>query len=97
MPKLEYPVHFNDQTMGFRAKEQIDHREMIMAVPYSIVMSAHKAKADPKLGKIIAENPIIFDEAPKNNHNNMVLIVFLMYEIQKGSDSFWAPYLEYLP
>jgi hypothetical protein len=68
-----------------------------MAVPYSLVMSVHKAKAELALSKIITENPDIFGEHPKNDHSNLILCLFLIFEIQKGSKSFWAPYLDYLP
>jgi hypothetical protein len=81
MPKLEYPAFFEDGTMGFKAKEAIKHRELIMAVPYSIVMSNHKAKENPELNKIFIENVDIFETSDKNDHNNFLLTVFLMYEL----------------
>jgi hypothetical protein len=33
----------------------------------------------------------------KDFQDNMALTVFLMYEWQKGTASFWAPYIDYMP
>ena len=83
MPSVEYPAFFDDGLMGFRATKKIKHREMIIAVPYEIVMSNHKALEDPILGKVFKENPALFGEEGLA-HNNLVLTIFLLYEMQKG-------------
>jgi uncharacterized protein (DUF169 family) len=45
--KLEYPVYFKGGLRGFRAKETIKNREMIMAIPYSAILDNKKAIEDP--------------------------------------------------
>ena len=43
MPKLEYPAYFENGLRGVRATETIHHREMIVSVPYNVIMSTDKA------------------------------------------------------
>jgi hypothetical protein len=43
MPKLEYPAYFDDGLIGVRCKEDIEHREAFLYVPYKVMMSIKKA------------------------------------------------------
>jgi hypothetical protein len=62
MPNLEYPAYFDDGLMGFKTKKRIDHRELVLGIPYSICMTNDKAIKDPILGKVFTENPALFSE-----------------------------------
>jgi hypothetical protein len=39
MPKLQYPCEFEDGLLGFRATEKIEHRELVIAVPYNLAIN----------------------------------------------------------
>jgi hypothetical protein len=46
-PKLKYPVMFGTENYpypGVEAKEEIKHREMLLAVPYDVIMTKEKAR-----------------------------------------------------
>ena len=53
MPKLEYPAYFEGGLLGVRCKEDIEHREAYLFVPYKMLMSVGKAQKHPVLGEII--------------------------------------------
>ena len=59
-PKLEYPAYFEGGLVGVRAKQNIQHREMILSVPYKNLMSIDKAKSDPILGRVYQQNNKLF-------------------------------------
>lgn len=101
-PKLEFPAFFDGGLLGVKAIEPIRHREMIIAVPYSVLISTQKAWNDPVLRDVFSENERIFgtDESCAGAYPNtahFVLCTFVMYELQKGKDSFWAPHLALMP
>jgi len=39
MPKLEYPVYFENGLKGMRCKEDIEHREVFLFVPYRMMFT----------------------------------------------------------
>ena len=57
MPKLEYPAYFEGGLLGARVREDINHREAFIFVPYKMIMTTGKAKSHPALSKIIEANP----------------------------------------
>ena len=52
-PKLEYPAYFEGGLVGMRVKEDIEHREGFISVPYKMWITVGKAQAHPVLGDII--------------------------------------------
>jgi hypothetical protein len=68
------------------ATETIKHKEMIISVPYNVLISVDRARADPKIGKVFNENPKLFGS---EESDQKVLAVFLMYQRSLGKDSFW--------
>ena len=60
-------------------------------------MSVDKAMEHPHLSKIIKENPNLFSEERHYNFEQLILLLFVVYEHQKGEDSFWWPYLDLMP
>ena len=97
MPKLEYPAFFEGDLLGVRAKEQINHRDMILSIPYKVLISLDKCLEDPVLGRVFKENPALFGEDENPDWEQLTLCVFLMFEHQKGEKSFWWPYLNLMP
>lgn len=41
-PKLEYPAYFEGGLLGVRCKEDIEHREGFLYVPYKMLISVGK-------------------------------------------------------
>lgn len=97
MPKLEYPAYFENGLMGTRVKEDIHHREAYLAVPNKMLMSIKRAKKDPILGAILAAHPEAFDEEENEDWEQFTLCMFIFYEMTKGRDSYWYPYLRMMP
>jgi hypothetical protein len=66
-------------------------------VPYSLAINYDKAMRDEQFKKMVLENPKVFDPSFPDHVKQLALTVFLMSEWQKGPDSFWAPYIDYMP
>lgn len=62
MPKIKFPEYFEDGLMGLGAKEDIEHREVFLYVPYKMIMSVKKAMNHEVLGPIILDHPECFNE-----------------------------------
>ena len=61
-PNQEYPAYFEGGLVGVRALAPIEHRQAFLKVPFKCIMSIDKAQNHPELGKVIKENPHLFDE-----------------------------------
>jgi len=62
MPKLEYPAYFEGGLLGVSCKEDIEHREVYLYVPYKMMMSVKGTQEHPVLGEIIKKHPECFKE-----------------------------------
>ena len=82
--KTEFPAYFENGLQGIGATEDIEHREMVFAVPWSIVFSMSKALKEPALKKVYSENPDLFDKEKIDLYMYLVMVVFLLFERQKG-------------
>ena len=97
MPKLEYPAYFDGGLVGVKATAPIEHREAFLSIPYKMLITVDAAQRHEVLGPIIAENPHVFSEDEKGDWEQLTLVIFIIYEYQKGEDSFWKPYLDLMP
>ena len=97
MPKLEYPAFFENGLIGTRVSQDIEHREAFLGVPNKMLMSIKKAKKDPVLGAIIAAHPEAFDDDENEDAEQFTLCVFIFFEMAKGRESYWYPYLRMMP
>jgi hypothetical protein len=95
-PKLHFPAYFEGGLVGVSALETIEHGDMIISVPFGMLISDLTAKSDPLIGKIVLKNPKFFNPTDIKD-NQKILILFLLYEMQKGESSKWAPYFDMLP
>lgn len=68
-----------------------------MAIPYKMLMTVDGACRHEVLGPIIAENPQLFSSEEKGDWEQLTLALYLIYEYQKGEDSFWKPYIDLMP
>ena len=80
MPKLEYPAYFDGGLVGVKALAPIAHREAFLSIPYKMLMTCDGAARHPVLGRVIAENPHLFDEDEKGDWEQLTLVVYLLYE-----------------
>jgi len=57
MPKIQYPVVYEDGLIGMGCKEDIENKESFLYVPYKLFMSAGKARKHPILSKMLSDHP----------------------------------------
>ena len=82
---------------GISVKDDIAHNEAMLCIPYKAILSSSKARAQPQLAKVFRANPELFDQAEQASWEHYMLMAFVVFELQKGEDSFWHPYFEILP
>ena len=97
MPKLEYPVAFEDGLLGARCKEDIQHREVYLYVPYKMLMSVNNTKSHPVLGQVIESHPEVFADEREDSWEQVILALRVLYEMTLGKNSYWYPYLRLMP
>jgi hypothetical protein len=83
--------------VGVKVTEDIEHRQSFLKVPYKCLMSVQKARDHEVVGKLIRENPLLFNEDCSHDWEQLILFTFIIYEFQKGEESFWWPYLDLMP
>lgn len=66
-----------------------------MAVPYKCLISLDKGLADPDIGIVFAEHELFSIDNP--DREQLILCVMLMWETQKGADSFWYHHINMMP
>ena len=96
-PKLEYPAYFENGLVGVRCKEDILNREAYLYVPFKMLISVSKVQNHNVLGPIVLEHPECFDEEKGHDWEQLTLALGLLYEMTKGKDSYWYPYLRQMP
>ena len=108
-PKLEFPALFGTEEYpfsGIAAKEDIKHRETVLAVPHSAIMTHEKARNVElkskcgnhtcKFGTIMDLNPELFTEEC-DDAEQLTLVLFIMIEMVCKEKSEWLPYINMLP
>ena len=96
-PGLEYPGYFEGGLVGVKTTKDIAHREAFLKIPYKCLMSVQKARDHEVLGNVFRENPTLFSEKCSHDWEQLILFTFVIYEFQKGEESFWWPYLDLMP
>lgn len=99
MPKVEYPVQFENGVVGVRCTQDIENREAYMFIPYKMMISLTKIKENKVLGPIIKEYPKSFEKDENADFDPEMLIMTLgvLYEMTKGQKGYWYPYFRLLP
>ena len=93
----EFPAKFNDGVVGIKANKPIGHRKAFVKVPYKCIMSLNKVKEHEELKVVLKENPKLFSDEHCDDAEQRALFIFILYERQKGDESFWKPYLDVMP
>ena len=90
-PKILFPS--TNTVSGIRgaiAIETIETDEVMMEIPFKLLMCEIHALRDPIIGELLARNNHIIQ-------GDTLLAVYIMYEFLKGSNSFYWPVLDILP
>ena len=92
-PKIQWPSRDTmGQVRGTIATDDIHTNEPMLYVPENIMISPPICKANPLIGHVFTENEDFFAR-----DDDTMLAVFVMFEKERGHDSFWYPYLAMLP
>ena len=97
MPKLEYPAFFEGGLLGVRCKEDINHREVYLYVPYKMLMSVKSTQDHSVLAEVLKAHPECFGEDDCEDWEQLTLALRLLYEMTLGKKSYWYPYLRLMP
>ena len=90
-PKIQWPCE--DLLSGSRgaiALDDIDSGEVMMDIPGHLMMSPPIAFSTPHLGEVLLKHA-------KELLDDLLLAIFIMYEVSKGKESFYYPYINILP
>ena len=77
--KLKFPATFNGGLIGVEAKEDIEHREAFVFVPFRILISLSVAWNDTQIGYIFKDNPQFFSKE-NDDFEQLTLTIFLLHE-----------------
>lgn len=61
-PKVEWPVWIDNEYLGARVTQDIEHREAFAMVPFKLILSCRKTREHPILGPICKKYPACFEE-----------------------------------
>jgi hypothetical protein len=90
-PKLEWPSNATESGIrGAIAREDIEPLEPMLSIPVKLMMCQPHATADPLIGPSLKANQDIVQE-------DILLAIYIMWELHKGKSSFFYPYLRMLP
>ena len=95
-PKALFPVKFHPGYIGLQAKQTISPNETIISVPRRLVITAQRVE-NSELGPLFASTPSLFKATKHSYADDFKLILFLLYEAEKGIESDWHVYLQTLP
>ena len=76
-PKLHYPAHF--PYCGVSIKKDIAHNEVMYCIPFKLVVTVTKAKAEPKLAEVFNNNPEVFSDFDFDYWESNVLFAWLLF------------------
>ena len=93
MPKLVYPVVFENGLVGVSCNEDIENREMFLAVPYKMMFCLANVQKHPIVGPLIKKHDECFRDEGRNDSEMQMLVFGLLYELTLGVKSYWYPYL----
>ena len=77
--------------MGSAAKEDISHNEAFIFIPNKLLITIERAHAS-EIGHIFDKHDSVFKV--NEDRDFLTLLLFVMFEHQKGEKSFWYPYFQ---
>ena len=94
-PKIQYPVEFPPGYYGMQTSAEILPGEDILSAPNSAMLSM-KLMNSPSLAPVYSSSPDLFS-LPDRAHEDCRIITYFLWQQSLGGDSFWQPYLSFLP
>lgn len=90
-PKIDWPS--TKTVSGIRggvAKESIASDEHMIEIPIKLMMAPPVIFSDPDVGSLLKSVEDML-------HGDLLLTVFIVHEVRKGTNSFYGPFLKILP
>lgn len=87
-----YPAAFGSDhsyLVGSAVKSDIKHNEAIIFIPNKLLLTVERAKSS-EIGHIFNNHDALFKA--NADRDFLILLVYMVYENQKGAESFWYPY-----
>ena len=91
--KMQWPAIFGKGLVGCLALEEIGPMEAFTFVPSTCWISLEHAKQS-ELAPLYTSHDSLF--VSNYDRDQLIIVIFLMYEKIKGKDSHWFPYIDYL-
>lgn len=92
--KILYPVRFAPGYVGVQTSDTIYPGENILSAPNQAMFSM-KYVNHPCLDTIYSNHPDFYS-IPDKAHEDNRMLTFFLWELSKGTSSFWYPYFEFL-
>ena len=89
-PKLLWPSETPTRLRGVTALDDISVKETLLEIPIHLMMRPDLAMKDSIIGPILHSNQDLL-------RGDLLLTVYIMFELLKGELSFYYPYLSILP
>lgn len=93
--KIKYPVRFNPGYLGVQTSATILPGEDILSAPNQAMLSM-KHMNHQLLQVVYNAHPHLYS-VPDKVHEDNRMLTFFLWELSKGTSSFWFPYFEFLP
>lgn len=91
-PKILWPSNETESgSRGAIALEDIATGEHMLEIPMKLMLSPPNAFADPDIGEALLANE------KSVLHGDLLITVYIMHELRKGTASFYSPFLRILP
>ena len=87
-----FPAAFGSDdiyVVGSTAKDEIFHNEAFIYIPIKILITVERALSS-EIGFIFEKHVSIFKSTEDRDY--LILLMFLIYEHQRGENSLWFPY-----
>lgn len=62
-----------------------------------MIISVEKAHQQEELAQVLRAYPSLFDINKTQSADQLIMLAFLYFEMQKGKNSYWYPWLRMLP
>ena len=93
--KILYPVRFSPGYLGVQTSAPLYPGECILSAPNQAMLSM-KHMNHQSLQVVYTAHPELYS-VPDKVHEDNRMLTFFLWELSKGTASFWFPYLEFLP
>ena len=87
-PKVQFPSS-TPSGRGATALEDIASNEVMITIPFVLMLSEQHALQDPVIGSILQQQNFL--------QGDLLLAFYIMYELAKGISSFYSPYFNIIP